>query len=212
MSSTKLVKLEALKEQLQKLEADPELQKEIKKRQTISKSGKALGIATDDEIAEMLVPGLVGAKSSLQVKGLGSRPAQDERKIMLYLDLMHLEKRVKEQLAELVEDPVIKVRQALVESIAELKLSPVDAAILVAPVRMDTFLKKSDKKPKQTPSIPKTRRPLSYWYNPNTGELVVARSTGRIELKRWANEHGNHIYEDWKISEDQARKIQNDNK
>ena len=213
MSSTKLAKFEALKDQLQKLELDPELQNEIKKREEIAKAGKALGVANDDDLAEILVPGLSGAKSSLIVKGLGASPSQDNRKIMLYLDLKHLEKRVKERLLSLEDDPAIKTRQALLKETEGLGLTPVEAATLVAPTRMDTLLKSrhKQKKEKQAPYVPKTRRPLSYWRNPKTGEVIAARSAGRIELKRWANEHGDHIYDDWKISEEEFMAL-NENK
>lgn len=212
MSATKLARLQALQQQVAELESDPDIQQEKEHWNHLSEAAKAVEV-TEEEAAEMLVPNLAGAKPVMSIKGLYARPTSDARKWMFHLELKQLEKHVQERLEEMSHDPAVARRALLMSEIETLELTPVQAASLLAPERMEKIVgprrKKANKSASEDGQEPApVARKTRYWKNPHTGETVAARATSRITLKRWAADHGEHIYNDWEITKEEYEEAQ----
>lgn len=202
MTTEKLAKLQMLQKQVAEMEHDPDVRKEMERQALLKESGGALDMSSD-EMADILMPRLAGEKPILSVRGLNSVPTQDSRKCMLHFELLHLAGRIQERLEELSTDPVIEHRTLLLSELDDMGLTPMQAASLLAPVRAQRLFGAKKKRGPEVTDKPKRRRVTRYWKNPHTGEMIAARSTGRMDLKRWSKEYGSHILEDWQITEEE---------
>jgi hypothetical protein len=199
--TTKLAEYNSLRASISKLENDPELQAQIDCTNSILKVAKDLSISPDGAF-RLLAPNLEVNSSPLTVKGLTRLPLREDKKLALHSDLIELQKKVKVFLEKLEEDPIMVKRQQLIAEAEAHQLTPIEAAALIDPERYERAVAHPKVKDKKTST--KGQRPMRYWQNPNTGQIVSGRSANQDQIQRWALEHGRAIIEDWLISEKKA--------
>jgi len=201
----KLAKLRFLKEEMDRLESDPVLQQERALQSAMLEAGNELGITSEEDIAEILAPSLIPGKTRLMVSGVNSMPSTEKKVLKLYEELKQLEAKVKSRLATLANQPIVQQHEALAKAAAKHDLTPFEAAMLVSAKKAVKTKKDGGARAASKSSRRQSKqRPMRYWRNPHTGETIGARSTARVELKRWALEHGKQVLTDWEITEEEA--------
>lgn len=207
MSEDKLMRLQALKIELEELEADPA----VKEHQ--SKIEKLNEICSRHELTpggafSLLAPHINGPRSSIKIPDYRRLPHRTESKLVLHRDLRLLKLKAERLLERLEADSDVQKRLSFMRDVSELGLSAEYAAQLLDPQRFSNGIARveMERSGKANPKLKPTSRPKSkrYWRNPITGEIVSGYSSSLMRIQRWKDEHGEKVVEGWEITESEA--------
>lgn len=195
MSESIVEKLFRLERELDSLKKAPETQKILVKKDALLSRLEELEL-TPQEATEMLLPQAAGPATGPLLELVGRRriPVSARNKLLLHSNLLDIRNVIEDLLKKLEQNPEVQKRLALMAASQELGLTHETAAELLTPGVLKAGISQ-DASPAS-----RTKRRARYWKNPHTEEIVKARSTTNGTLKRWANEHGESILENWLIA------------
>lgn len=209
MTDAKILRFQALQEELRKLEEDPDLKEKLSKVDHLREITSRYGL-TDEEAVMMLAPEVVtaGVSTGISFSGINRMPTRTDKKLKARQELLMLRDQIDRQIAKLEDDETVKSRSLLIKDVESLGFSPLHAAELLSPMLFasETRGKKvATKSYTDSPVKPaKPKRPLRYWQNPHTGQIIEGRSMGSSTMQRWIYEYGREVVNDWEISAEEA--------
>lgn len=208
MSENKLMRLQALRREIEELEADPSIKEHQTKVEQLKDICAQNGMTTAGAFS-LLAPHIAGPKSSVKIPDYRRLPHRTESKLVLHRDLRLLKAKAEQLLERLEKDAEVKKRLAFIDEVAKLGLSPDYAAQLLDPQRFSKGIHRAELErgaKKKTATVTSSTRPKRYWRNPYTGQIVSGYSSTVMRIQRWKDEHGDEVVKGWEISEEEALK------
>lgn len=199
----KITDYEALRRQLNEMQEDPELTKELKALEGLENKATELGYSRE-QAARLLHPiRFHGATSDKEpILNIKRRPKDFERQLMLYEDLKVARAQIDVMMTRISGEPGFEHRRQLADIAHDHDFTPAQASQILHP----------DLKPSVGRSAPAhrtnngntARRRMRYWKNPHDGEVARGRNVNIRQLNQWKAQYGQQIVTDWEISAEEA--------